>query len=370
MTAPSPSPPRTPTLFLHIGLPKTASTYLQEQIFPHLEGLQYFDRPEDPAFDDPADRQKDSRMMSCMFNRDPRIWADHGDAAFARLLGPQAEWKPRDVLISDEGIGRTGSRPDLLAAHLREMSRLARDWGLGRVAVICAFRRQDHWLGSHYAQMSDRNRAASQADFERAARDLVRPDGQRFALGMMLDYATLHDRLADAVGRKNLLMYPFERQKTDPGGVVADLLAFLEKDLRGPSQRPQPSGTAPKAHGTAPKALGSPPKALGTPAPGVNVRSVGTNRWSIRRFGAGLKVRPYRLARSVGLPSHIALPRFRRPRSFSLSDTASLVILQAYAVCNSTLAARLCIDLVQYGYFEGLGAGGPLGPETPSDTGS
>ncbi len=357
MTTPLPSPPRAPsgpTLFLHIGLPKTATTYLQEQIFPHLEGVHYFDRPEDPAFDDPADRHKDSRMMSCMFNRDPRIWADHGDAAFTRLLGPQADWKPRDVLISDEGIGRTGSRPDLLAAHLREMSKLARDWGLGRVAVICAFRRQDHWLGSHYAQMSDRNRAASQADFERAARDLVRPDGQRYALGMMLDYATLHDRLADAVGRQNLLMYPFERQKTDPGGVVADLLAFLEKDLRGPSLRTQPSGAAPRAPDT--------------PSPGVNVRSVGTNRWSIRRFGTGLKVRPYRLARRVGLPSHIALPRFRRPRSFSLSDTASLVILQAYAVCNSTLAARLCIDLVQYGYFEGLGAGVPLVSDATSDT--
>ena len=323
-----------PTLFLHIGLPKTATTYLQARIFPQLDRLLYFDTPKDPAFDGPVDRGMGSRIMSCLFNRDPRVWQTHGEAVFEQLLGRRSDWQPRDVLISDEGIGRTGSRPDHLAAHLREVSVVAQDWSLRRVAVICAFRRQDHWLGSHYSQMSDRNPKASQSDFNRACRDLLRVTADRFKLGMMLDYATLRDALVGVVGQENVLMYPYERQKINPDAVLAQVLDFL-------------------GEGAAPKASASLCKDGGSVGPaGVNVRSLGENLWSIRPYGAGLKLRPYRLVQWAGLPDHVFFPRLGRPRSFTLTENDSRTLLAAYAVSNRRLASELGIDLAQYGYFD------------------
>ncbi len=325
-----------PTLFLHIGLPKTATTYLQARIFPQLDRVLYFDTPKDPAFDGPVDRGMGSRIMSCLFNRDPRVWQIHGEAVFERLLGPQSDWLPRDILISDEGVGRTGSRPDHLAAHLREVSAVAQDWGLRRVAVICAFRRQDHWLGSHYSQMSDRNPKASQSDFDRACRDLVSVTADRFKLGVMLDYATLRDALVGVVGQENVLMYPHERQKINPDAVLAQVLDFLGAGLVGDA-----SASLRNDGGSAGSS-------------GVNVRSLGENQWSIRPYGAGLKVRPYRLVQWAGLPGHVFLPRLGRPRSFTLTENDSRTLLAAYADSNRRLAAKLGIDLAQYGYFDGV----------------
>ena len=90
-------------------------------------------------------------------------------------------------MISDEGIGRAGKRPDLLALHLVAIRREARPGGISRLALICAIRRQDQWFASHYARMSDRKAGASKAGFDRSARQLINPVKERFGLGMIPD---------------------------------------------------------------------------------------------------------------------------------------------------------------------------------------
>ena len=319
-------PDRQPTLFLHVGLPKTATTYLQTAVFPHLRGPLYFDTPTDPAFDDPDDLATGSRIMSCVLKRDPRYWDSQGDAFLTSLLGPRQNWTPRDVLISDEGMGRAGSRPGLLGDHLRAMGAVAAGWGLSRLAVICTVRRQDHWFASHYSQMSDRNPRASQRDFDRAARDLIRPTGGRFKLGMLLDYATLHAALANAAGAGNVLLFPFERQRSDADGVMADLLGFLGAEMA--------AGAAPER---------------GAAGDGVNVRALGADRWSIRPEEGRHGPRSLRLTRLAHLPGRVS--RSRRGRSFVLSPETGAAILDSYRDANMALSDDLGLDLGSYGYF-------------------
>ncbi len=322
---------RHPTLFLHIGLPKTATTFLQTDIFPRFGGVDVFATPTDPAFSDRDDRASGHRSMTCMCKRDPRVWRTYGPDVFAGLLGSASQWTPKNVLISDEGIGRAGSRPDLLAAHLVEIGRIAADWGLARVAVILAVRRQDHWLASHYSQMSDRNRDASQEDFERAARHLVNPSGDRFKLGMMLDYTTLAGCISDVVGRENVLLYPYERQREDPEHVYAEIAAFVGADWKSP---------------------GGPDGHPAIPAPdGVNVRSIGSDRWSIRPFSDGPRVLPFRVSRAVGLPHRLILPRLFRKKSFALTQKISRIVLDTYGPSNERLCRELGVDVARYDYL-------------------
>ncbi len=185
------------TLHLHIGLPKTASTWLQGEVFTRLGHLRVVCTPRSRLFDEPADRAAEGRVMACAMRRSAGVWGAVGDAVMGEMLGPREAWLAErcDLLISDEAIGRTGSRPEQLAAHLGALACVGARWGLGRLRVIWLVRRQDRWLASHYAQMSDRNPHASQRDFEAFVGRLTDPWAARHALGALLDYAAalLHE---------------------------------------------------------------------------------------------------------------------------------------------------------------------------------
>ena len=192
---PHPGPRLGPrTLHLHAGLPKTASTWLQEQAFARLAHLEHRPVPRSRLLDAPRDRAQGGRLMAAALRRSPRVWEAMGEALMAELLGPRAPWlaSGRDLLISDEAIGRLATRPDALAHHLRAMAPLARRWGLERLSVLVLVRRQDRWLASHYAQLSDRLPRASQRGFETMARRVADPRAERHGFGMLLDYAALH----------------------------------------------------------------------------------------------------------------------------------------------------------------------------------
>ena len=141
------------TLHLHIGIPKTASTWLQKKVFPLLEHLYYVDCPKSLLFKDAADLV-DQRLISSAFRKSSEIWPCFGDAIFQELLGDRDAWLAdgRDLLISEEGIGRQASRPALLGAHLRELREKASEWGFGRLNIVCIIRRQDHWLVLNHAE--------------------------------------------------------------------------------------------------------------------------------------------------------------------------------------------------------------------------
>ena len=308
------------TLHLHIGLPKTASTWLQDQVFPHLTHLRVVSTPRSRLFDEPADREAEGRVMACALRRSARVWNAMGDAVMGEMLGPREAWLAdgRDLLISDEAIGRAGSRPEQLAAHLREMAPVAARWGLGRLSVIGLIRRQDRWLASHYAQMSDRNPRACQRDFEAFARRVADPAAARFALGALLDYAALREAVAEVA--PDPLVMPHEALRRAPGEALRVLL-----------------------------------DRLGTPAadrPRVEAASLGTAS-NVRSGDGAWRLRPRRRA----LLSH---PRLRVPGwgrgagrgTISLTSEISALVLEAYAEGNRALDAATGLGLGRLGYFK------------------
>ncbi|WP_340106376.1 hypothetical protein [Rhodohalobacter sp. 8-1] len=118
------------TLYLHIGIPKTASTWLQTNVFSKLDHLQFLDCSKNTMFQDIPDLSAKQRSLGNIFSSSIHIWEKFGDTIFEGLIGDRQAWlkNDQDLLISDERIGRQGSRPALLAAHLRYIKRKAFNW--------------------------------------------------------------------------------------------------------------------------------------------------------------------------------------------------------------------------------------------------
>lgn len=307
------------TLHLHIGIPKTASTWLQKKVFTLLDHVDFRDCPKSPLFETTGEKSE-QRIMTCAFSKSSEIWSGFGDAIFQELLGDRLTWLAggRDLLISDEGIGRQASRPALLAAHVNEMQEKAKEWGFERLNIVCMIRRQDHWLASHHAQMSDRNPIAGQADFERLVREATSPQLARHAFGMILDCNAIYDRLRGAVGEDSLLMLPYELLGKSP---EMFLQALLERLQTPPSKIAE---IVRLTQGTA-----------------ENVRSE-QGVWRLRP-------RPVRKVAGFTLPEW---GFWKRERTIELTADISGRIRNAYATGNKTLASKIDVDLNDHGYFD------------------
>lgn len=313
------------TLYIHIGLPKTATTFLQREVFPSLEGLRYLGTPQSDLFSTPNDLSHGQRLLTGCVSRSALVWERYGEDVFEDLFSSERSARsPGDALVSDEGVGRSGSRPALLAAHLVGLAEQAQAWGFVRTRVLCVIRRQDHWLASHYAQISDRYPEASQGHFEDGVQQKVDPAGERYGFGMLLDYAVLVDHLQGAVGGDNVCVLPYEWLKADSDAFQVRLRDFL---------------------GVGGAQVGS--------ACRQNVRSRGRGEWALRpsRRERVIRLRPSRAFAALGLPDEVRLAQRTRGGKIRLTDAISALVLGEYQASNRAVAKRLGIDLAPYGYY-------------------
>ena len=226
-------------LILHVGLSKTATTSLQNSVFPAISG--YLGRG------DLLGRSNRDGMLYKRFQEfcrgyptDLASWTEtivrpFGDHRPDRILASQenlTNWPcagsyhfPVTWRLSDEVLPpRRGKHP--LARFLEEHVQPA--WhGVGALKVLLSLRNQFDWLASRYAQDGNRNPRASQMDFARQVRRIIASEDA------YLDYAALIDALAEAVGRKNLAVVLFEEFSTSH--YWDELERFLGADLRSTS---------------------------------------------------------------------------------------------------------------------------------------
>lgn len=305
------------TLHVHIGIPKTASTWLQSKIFPQLDHLNYIDCTRVELFKDKRKFQSEPITMGSLFKMSSKVWAELGDELFENFSRVQESnfQAGRDLLISDEDIGRKGSRPLLLAAHLKEFKRKAFDLGYEKFNVICVIRRQDHWLASHYAQMSNRNPESGQSNFEQFVQKKISPYESRYLLGMLLDYSVLYDQINVVTDTGSLLFIPYEELEESPK-------VFLQSILKCVSTPTSKIEEICKENDMSP----------------INVRSE-KGGWKLRPLRsdiAGIK-RPF-------------LNFIKRDQMIELSPKFSKLILQAYSKSNEELDRKTKLNLKYYGY--------------------
>jgi hypothetical protein len=295
-------------LTLHIGLPKTASTFLQGDVFPALARHGFIDRPSTGLLR-PAPQGDAGHFFERALAREPGLWAAIGTDLLDELLGEEAGARP--VLVSDEAIGRAASNPLRLAAHLAEIDRLAGIRGFAPMRVMVVIREQLAWFASHFAQISDRRAHADQAAFEQFVERQTDPADGFFRFGALLQYDRLHEALVGALSPDRVRFMAFEALEGDEDRFIAQVAQFLGDALE--------------------------PRAATDRRP-RNVRSAGHGRWSLRAPSMRTPLRRLRFMARGAEGRYIRLtPELRRACA-------------VYAPGNAAVARKTGLDLAGYGY--------------------
>lgn len=334
------------TLYLHIGFPKTATTFIQKVVLPEITSIKCFAKPK-VRLGDRKDR------LGTRFYYSPQLWADRGKEVLGQVLGPEPQGKVKeDVLISDEGFGGglTGPRPwmpstrphhdrengpFLTQAHLAEFRKVLMNWGFSQLKVIMGIRRQDRKMASGYAQVSDKVRGASQENFERWVHRVLDPDrGYYEGGGVQHNYYLFQQKISKAVGEENVVLLPLEHLKEDRSEYLRRLFDFLEIPKEGDRI-------------TESLARSSNLKR--------NVHSSSEDTWQLRPPRRnGPRFRPWRVFRALGFPFRMPLrwPDFRRGQRVRLTPELQSYILDTFAEGNRRLDQKVDdLDLQSYGYW-------------------
>lgn len=199
-------------LTLHIGLPKTATTFLQRQVFRGDDRLTYiYTRKQGPI---EKVFKKQQRVSPQRF---PKIEKE------LKALLPGG-----DILLSDENISMQGQelwrgegpRPRSFCQRATQLQGM-----VGTLRVILGIRRQDQWLASRYAESGKVHEEFCQEDFDRRAREICESE----AKGALkwLDYYNVYKRLSECLGPENLLILPMEVVGDEPEKAIRMLEEFL-----------------------------------------------------------------------------------------------------------------------------------------------
>lgn len=276
-------------LALHIGLPKTGTTFLQYRIFNRLQELAYI---HDPTSEDPDAVERLLRSYQ-------RVGRDRLSGLEDRIVRALPDG---DVLVSNENISirakevweGSGPRPGRLA---RRVARLAER--LGDVRVVVGIRRQDQWLASRYAESAKHFPEFGQRDFDERVSRLC--DGSLSGVLRWLDYDRAHAELVDRLGEGNVLLLPSEVVAAEPEAALASVERFL--GCTGMVEAYQEQADDPSLR--------------------RNVLSVGDNRWQLRG----------------------------RDDTLRLSDELSERVRERFAEGNRAVEKAAGFDLGGYGYY-------------------
>lgn len=318
-------------LFLHLGYSKTATTWLQKNIFPNFIDLNYVTIEDSSRCISSTVDDNAVSNLNDPFNLSPFFWRDYG----VRFINNLFDFQDSPVLLSDENItlGRGLFRSDknkhpmshkdpfMLAGHLIELKKALRDKNGTGLKVILVVRKQDEWLASRYAQSSKFIVNASQADFESQVRQLLSSSVTvQYQEGQWLNYDRVYGKLVEAIGEENVLLLPYEMLKNEPETFVQSIERFTDSELDLSGKNAEIS--------------------LKT-----NVRSQkrdGVKFWKLRS-------RRFRfLNNRVGkmLENHDPFPKY-----ISVSEEFRREILENFKRSNKELSDKLGLKLESYGYF-------------------
>ncbi|MEB3234623.1 MAG: hypothetical protein VKM98_04265 [Cyanobacteriota bacterium] len=314
----------------HVGLPKTASTYLQRHYFARLPDIKLltttapFDWPRQLNFVWPANwfwyddlalaqprlsQQQRRQRYAARTAKYLRRWRRQASAFAAR--SPQAQpW-----LISAEGL--CGYAPEVNALHMA----LLKQAGVSKVVFVC--RQQARYAQSLWRQfLLAEDRLARYVSFDELF-------GAADAQGVVgLDWMPYIQAMDAEFGSTNVLILPYELLNADAPDFFRRLNRFL--GLPGDALMPE-------------SAVRENPS-----------RTDATYRGLVFDSRFPLRDLPWLRRRLHGLAARIGpwLPRALRQDQPMQVSAAALAALQArYGASNAALETRLGLDLRRFGYY-------------------
>lgn len=319
------------TLYFHIGLSKTGSTFLRKTVFPQIEGLDVYVKP---MADVIGKTNPYDGTFRAFFEASPQVWTDRGSVLFGEVFGPRSEQRnrTRDVLVTDENVGHF-MEPVAAREHVQRFVDVANRWHFDEVRVLVSVRNQATMFASDYAQMSDQRPDASQEHFEAYVRKRIDPSRYYYAYGVRFDYHLLYQSLTDVLGEENVLMRPYEEMKEDQDAFLERWFSFLRITEEGATIRTELARSQPERR---------------------NVRSTSEDTWTLASLRAwNVDLPAPSLLQSVGAPTTLPLGRldWRRPREIRLTDQLRREVREVYGESNRALADAIGTDLSPFRYY-------------------
>jgi hypothetical protein len=233
--------PDKPVFYIHIGIPKTATTTIQLFLTMHRDvllqrGVLY---PRSIANSD--GHSELHRVLSVALEPE----------SIPSLAGLRKDTDPEKVIASlFEEISRTQSKIVILSAEslafMRRPETLRRALAPYSARILVYLRRQDNFLASFYNQLiKSRLYTATFEEFlQQHAKDSIDVREYRRSL-IMCDYEAFLKRWANAFGHENILAGAYEDYDL-PAGILHDVAAKTGIDiggLRPPDADPNPALT-------------------------------------------------------------------------------------------------------------------------------
>jgi hypothetical protein len=227
-------------VYLHVGLPKTATTFLQNKVLSKFDGVNYISRYRAKDFFS----EKVGKRLSVLLKKDPVIWEDEKYvSAFSELLLSAQENRPKPIVISDENFsidakfftmakGRDEISPRLLLEHIKFLQKIAVKAGFFGLKVIWTVREHSSWFASRYAQSASQIPNSSQEDFERRLKRIVSLDVVKGTKFEWLDYSTVDRMYRDVLGDDGFIALSMEALESNPLQFFDELDGFLNLEGR------------------------------------------------------------------------------------------------------------------------------------------
>ena len=321
-------------LIFHIGLTKTASSFLQKKVF--LGKMHTLNRAKDWNED-----KKEAREFQYFFHSsNPSVWRN---TEISKKYFTYDLSVDEPVVISHESLyehvpfrpmeskENLVAEPYLLSARLKEISNYS--WPHGETKAFFFFRQQADWLPSIYSMVCYKLKNPSQKDFENRLNSFLDLDNHS---AHVLNYNLLYEQLILNLGSKNVLALPFE--------------AFHE-DKTWQSLRDF----------TGIKDLGV---GVNLKKRDVNVKkNIKDNDWRVSDKAQPLE-RNQLVSKIAGPIKFVTSQKQRlqiknvlrnvlglKDRKIAISDAHKEKIMKNYSAENKKLSEKINIDLSQYGYY-------------------
>ncbi len=316
-------------IVLHVGLHKTATTFLQERVFPNLPGVRFVHPLHTPQ---PNTGPIERFMLDVFFRNAACIDLDGHRAAIGAWLDRVEQ---PTVLISSEAIvGWPIENHSNLANNSELLQAMFPD-----ARVILVVRRQDKWLESAYAQLL---KAGFSTSIERTINwNPHTREFESYNVGLYkgpnldardLDWAAFDRHYRRRFGEQAVLTLPFELFAEDAPAFLRTLYAFLGLPE---GEGPQPDTRERVNERWSPLAAGLAKLVNKVPMPIKRaIRDRVGNEWHPASV----------FARTIGplLPKRTA--RF-------VPEPIARALLELHRADNRALAERIGQDLGRWGYF-------------------
>lgn len=219
-------------MILHLGLPKTATSWWQNNVYPRVRGLDYVHKSS--AVED--DRDLVTHLRKYCHAQEPSL---EQVTAVTTVLARIRDRGSAGILLSDENLSvtvRSFWNANAISPH-RVCDRLVRlrdMLGGPTFRIIIGIRDPLTWIPSRYAESAKLEAHFSQADFDARVPALFSAFQVKRSALDWLDFGRVLPLLNSAFGRDNVLVMPFERFQGDPKGEVTRFREFVGRDRLDP----------------------------------------------------------------------------------------------------------------------------------------